>query len=118
MTNSRSRVITIAIAAVVAIALPFFVADQYQLHLATLVAVYWILVAGLNLVVGFSGQLSIGHVGLLAIGSYAFTILASQYGVDTFSATVVAGAIGAICGFILGLPSLRLPGFYFAMATL
>src|SRR5207253_2032976 len=53
-----------------------------------------------------------------AIGSYAFTILASQYGVDTFSATVVAGAIGAICGFILGLPSLRLPGFYFAMATL
>src|SRR6266567_295206 len=118
MTNSRFRLFATALAAVAAVALPFFVADQYQLHLATLIAVYWILVAGLNLVVGFSGQLSIGHVGLLAIGSYAFTILASQHGVDTFSTTVVAGAIGATCGFLLGLPSLRLPGFYFAMATL
>jgi len=118
MISSRYRLFTTATAAVAAAALPFFVADQYQLHLATLIGVYWILVAGLNLVVGFSGQLSIGHVGLLAIGSYTFTILAGQNGVDPFSATVTAGAIGATCGFLLGLPSLRLPGFYFAMATL
>jgi len=118
MTDSRFRVAAIAVAAAAAIALPFFVADQYQLHLATLIATYWILVAGLNVVVGFSGQLSIGHVGLLAIGSYAFTILAGQHGVDPFIATMAAGAIGATCGFLLGLPSLRLPGFYFAMATL
>jgi branched-chain amino acid transport system permease protein len=118
MTHSRLGVTGVTAAAIAAIALPFFVADQYQLHLATLIGAYWILVAGLNLVVGFSGQLSIGHVGLLAIGAYAFAILAGRHDIDPFLATAVAGAIGATCGFLLGLPSLRLPGFYFAMATL
>jgi branched-chain amino acid transport system permease protein len=116
--HSGYRFIALAITGAAAALLPFFVADQYQLHLGTLIAAYWILVAGLNLVVGFSGQLSIGHVGLLAIGSYAFAILAGQHGLDPFLGTGVAGVIGAACGFLLGLPSLRLPGFYFAMATL
>lgn len=100
------------------ITLPIWARDQYQMHVALLIGVYWILIAGLNLVVGFSGQLSVGHVGLLAIGAYAFAILAGTHGVNPYLATLAAGALCALCGLLLGLSSLRLPGFYFAMATL
>lgn len=98
--------------------MPWWARDQYQLHLAALIGVYWILIAGLNLVVGYSGQLSIGHVGLLAIGAYAFAILTGRYEWSPWIALMASGGIGALCGLLLGLPSLRLPGFYFAMATL
>lgn len=98
--------------------LPFWAGDQYQMHVALLIGVYWILIAGLNLVVGFSGQLSVGHVGLLAIGAYTFAILAGTHGMDPYLSTLAAGGLCALCGLLLGLPSLRLPGFYFAMATL
>ncbi len=101
-----------------ALALPLLVGNDYQLHVLTLIGVYWVLVAGLNLVVGYAGQLSVGHVGLLAIGAYTLVILSGRFGVDPLLATAVAGVLGGLCGFLLGLPSLRLPGFYFAMATL
>ena len=99
-------------------ALPYWINDLYQLHLAALIGIYWVLIAGLNLVVGFAGQLSIGHVGLLAIGAYCFAILAGKLGFNPELTLVAAGGLGALCGFLFGLPSLRLPGFYFAMATL
>lgn len=108
----------VAIGALLAVALPWIAGDQYQLHLAALICVYWILIAGLNLVIGYTGQLSIGHVGLLAIGAYVFTILVGKMGWNPALGVVVAGAVGGLCGLVLGLPSLRLPGFYFAMATM
>jgi len=100
------------------ITLPWWARDMYQLHLAQLIGAYWVLIAGLNLVVGFSGQLSVGHVGLLAIGAYAFAIITGTQGLHPAVGVACAGGIGALCGLLLGLPSLRLPGFYFAMATL
>jgi branched-chain amino acid transport system permease protein len=90
----------------------------YVVHLATLIAAYWTLIAGLNLVVGFTGQLSVGHVGLLAVGAYMFAILTARGIVGPEAALVLAGVTGGLCGVLLGLPSLRLPGFYFAMTTL
>jgi branched-chain amino acid transport system permease protein len=104
--------------ALAAATLPFWAGDQYQLHLATLIAAYWVLIAGLNLVIGYSGQLSIGHVGLLSIGAYAFAILAGKAGLHPALAVAAAGALCGVAGLVLGLPSLRLPGFYFAMATM
>ena len=110
--------IALALGAVLAFSLPLWTSDQYQLHLAALMCVYWILIAGLNLVVGYTGQLSIGHVGLLSIGAYAFAILAGKLGWHPALAMAAAGTLGGLCGFALGLPSLRLPGFYFAMTTM
>ena len=84
------------VGAVLIATLPFWAGDQYQLHLAALIAVYWILIAGLNLVVGFTGQLSIGHVGLLSIGSYTFSILAGKLGLDPATSVVLSGFLGAL----------------------
>jgi len=118
MTANLRTGISLAVAALFVATLPRWAGDQYQLHLAALICVYWILIAGLNLVVGYTGQLSIGHVGLLAIGAYAFAILAGKMGWHPAAALIAAGALGGLCGLALGLPSLRLPGFYFAMATM
>lgn len=113
----RSLVLLVA-GAVLLVTLPLWARDQYQLHVASLIGCYWILIAGLNLVVGFAGQLSIGHVGLLAIGAYGFAVVSGKWGLDPHLTLLVSGALGGICGLLLGIPSLRLPGFYFAMATL
>jgi ABC-type branched-subunit amino acid transport system permease subunit len=100
-----------------AVALPLLTGNLYYLHIATMVAVYWVLIGTLNLLVGFTGQLSVGHVGLLAIGAYAFSILGGELGWNPFVALAAAGGLTAVIGFLLGLPSLRFPGFYFAMVT-
>lgn len=119
MSGTSLRPMAGSLAVLVALAtLPWWAGDQYQIHLAALIAGWWILVAGLNLVVGFGGQLSIGHVGLLAIGAYAFAILAGRHEWSPWIALAASGALGGVCGLLLGLPSLRLPGFYFAMATM
>jgi len=118
MNSQTTKTLSLLVGAILIATLPFWAGDQYQLHLAALIAVYWILIAGLNLVVGFTGQLSIGHVGLLSIGSYTFAILAGKMGVDPALSVFVSGLLGGLCGLALGLPSLRLPGFYFAMATM
>ena len=115
--SNRKRA-ALGLGALLAATLPWWAGDQYQLHLAALICVYWTLIAGLNLVIGYTGQISIGHVGLLAIGAYAFAILAGKLGWHPALAMAAAGALGGLCGLALGLPSLRLPGFYFAMATM
>lgn len=118
LTSSRARLAAVLLGGLASAALPYWAGDLYHLHLASLIGAYWVLIAGLNLVVGYSGQLSIGHVGLLAVGAYGFAILAGTYGVQPILAALLCGAIGGVAGLLLGLPSLRLPGFYFAMATM
>lgn len=98
--------------------LPFWVPNQYVLFVCSTIGIYWVLIAGLNLVVGYTGQLSIGHVGLLAVGSYTYAILTKTYDMAPIWASGAAAFAGALVGFLLGLPSLRLPGFYFAMVTM
>jgi branched-chain amino acid transport system permease protein len=95
--------------------------DSFFGLVATRVCVYWVLVAGLNLVVGFAGQLAIGWVSLLTIGAYAASALAGGRvtpEIPTIIALAAAGLLGAVFGLIAGLPALRLRTFYFAMTTL
>ena len=92
--------------------------DNYWMQIASLACIYWVLIAGLNLIVGYAGQLAIGFVGLLAIGAYTAAILCEKLGVPSLVALVLAGCSGAFFGFVIGLPSLRLKNFYFAMTTL
>ena len=95
--------------------------NDYWTLIATRAAVYWILVAGLNLVVGFAGQLAIGYVALLLLGAYATSVLAAgtvMPAFPAFAALGAAGLLGAMAGVVVGLPALRLRTFYFAMTTL
>ena len=103
-----------------AAALPLSGNDYWAL-IATRAAIYWVLVAGLNLIVGYAGQLAIGYVALLALGAYATSILAAGNvlpALPPFLALACAAALGAAAGLVVGLPALRLRTFYFAMSTL
>ncbi len=112
-----NRVAPITVAVIAAGVLPG-ISDNYWIHIATLACIYWVLISGLNLIVGYAGQLAIGFVGLLAIGAYTAAILCEKLGVPSLIALVLAGCSGAFFGFVIGLPSLRLKNFYFAMTTL
>jgi ABC-type branched-subunit amino acid transport system ATPase component/ABC-type branched-subunit amino acid transport system permease subunit len=106
--------------ALVGASLPLW-GDSFFSLVATRVCIYWVLVAGLNLVVGFAGQLAIGWVSLLTIGAYTASALAAGRvtpEIPTVLALVAAGLLGAVFGLIAGLPALRLRTFYFAMTTL
>jgi branched-chain amino acid transport system permease protein len=111
------RVAPLIVAMVAAGVLPSVV-DNYWIQIASLACIYWVLIAGLNLIVGYAGQLAIGFVGLLAIGAYTAAILCEKVGMPSLVALVLAGFSGAFFGFVIGLPSLRLKNFYFAMTTL
>ena len=103
-----------------AIILPF-VSNDYWALIGTRAAIYWVLVSGLNLVVGFAGHLAIGYVALLTLGAYTTSVLVAGNvtpPLDVFVALAIAGLVGAVFGVVVGLPALRLRTFYFAMSTL
>ncbi|KAA3628932.1 MAG: branched-chain amino acid ABC transporter permease [Proteobacteria bacterium] len=104
---------TVALALVIA---PFFL-DNYQLYVMGYVAINVIVALGLNVLVGYTGQISLGHAGFFAIGAYA-TVLLTNAGLPILVAIPCAGLIGAAFGFLLGLPALRLEGPYLAVVTL
>ncbi len=106
--------------AAVAMILPF-VSNDYWALIGTRAAIYWVLVSGLNLIVGFAGHLAIGYVALLTLGAYTTSVLVAGNvlpPVPVFLALPIAGCIGAMFGVVVGLPALRLRTFYFAMSTL
>src|ERR1700742_3260221 len=96
-----------------ALALPL-VANDYWAVIGARAAVYWVLVAGLNLVVGYGGQLAIGWVALLTLGSYTAAVLCARFDLSPFIAYAAGGIVGAVAGVVVGLPALRLRTFYFA----
>lgn len=95
--------------------------NEYRALIGTRAAIYWVLIAGLNLIVGFAGQLAIGYVALFALGAYTASILAAGNVIPEVHpalALIAAMGVGAIFGLVVGLPALRLRTFYFAMSTL
>ena len=95
--------------------------DSYIGVIAQRAYIYWILSAGLNLVVGYAGQIAIGWVSMLTLGAYttaALTAGTATAAWHPYLALVAAGVVGAVAGVVVGLPALRLRTFYFAMTTL
>ena len=90
----------------------------YRIFLFNLMMIFVIVALGLNILVGYTGQISLGHAGFFAIGSYGTTLLMGQLHVPFIISILLAGFIAALFGFILGLPALRLKGPYLAIATL
>jgi branched-chain amino acid transport system permease protein len=99
-------------------AIPLFVSNSYVLGLLTLLAIYGILLIGLDVTVGYLGQVNLAHAAFLGLGAYGAGICVSLLGFGMFSALLVSTLIGLILGGLLAFPSLRLEGPQFALATL
>ncbi len=93
------------------------ISDQY-IGLIARISIFVIAVQGLNLLVGYTGQISLGHAAFMAIGAYGSAILARELGFSFWTALPAAALLTGLIGLLFGLPSLRVKGFYLAMATL
>ncbi len=102
----------------VALAAPLALFSNYHLFWLNMLAVHAIAALGLNVLVGFSGQVSLGHAGFMAIGAYTCALVMRDWGLTALPALVLATALTGLCGLLLGLPSVRLRGPYLAIATL
>jgi branched-chain amino acid transport system permease protein len=108
----------LGLAAVAALGWPL-VAPTYLVFLGTLVAVNAVVAIGLNLLSGYTNQLSFGHAGFLAIGAYVAALLTLHVPALPVPLTLLAAGLAtALVGLALGIPCLRLEGLYLAMATL
>jgi branched-chain amino acid transport system permease protein len=95
-----------------------FLASKYLIYLANLSGVAIIGALGINLLTGYTGQVSLGHAAFLAIGAYTSAILAARFELPFYVLVPVSGLFAAFCGLIIGIPSLRLRGLYLVITTL
>ena len=95
-----------------------FVADAYFLYIANLIGFAIIGAVGLNILTGFTGQISLGHAAFIGVGGYTAAILMTRLNFSFWIALPCAGFVAALAGLIIGIPSLRVKGLYLCMATL
>jgi branched-chain amino acid transport system permease protein len=116
MRARATRLGTIAVAAVVLAVLPLGLSGYHQ-SLAAQVAIFFIAILGLNILTGYTGQISIGHGAFMAIGGYTTAVLSRDHHTNLVLTMLAAFAICFVGGLLLGLPALRLSGVYLALAT-
>ena len=107
----------IAIAAILVI-LPYFFPSAYYYRIGALVFIFALAVVGLNLLMGFAGQVSLGHAGFLGIGAYSVVIGPVYFGLPSWLSLFAGAALSGVIAFLVGRPILRLKGHYLAVATL
>ena len=105
----------VAVGAVLA-ALPFLL-SAYHVALAAQVGIFFIAVLGLNILTGYTGQISIGHGAFMAVGGYTTAVLSRDHHTNLVVTMLAAFAICFALGLLVGLPALRLSGVYLALAT-
>lgn len=109
--------VVVLIAVIVAV-LPLVLPTTFYLRMAALVCIFALAVVGLNLLMGFAGQVSLGHAGFFGIGAYAVAIGPTHLGIPSWVAVIVGAAAAGLMAFLVGRPILRLRGHYLAVATL
>jgi len=112
------RAIILCFAAAAVLALPWAIDARYVLFVCNLAMIYAILAIGLNLLMGYGGQISVGHAAFFGIGAYASAILCVDHGWSFWTALPAAVLVAAACGLLLGVPTLRTRGHYLILATL
>jgi len=106
------------LAGVALLPLPLVLSNAYTQYVVNVMAINIILATGLNIVKGFAGQVTVGHIALAAIGAYTSAVVSTYLGVPFWGALPVAVVVTALAGAIVGIPSFRLEGAYLALATL
>lgn len=115
--ESKTQLVAFIILMLVLAVLPFALQDFY-LYMLSLIAVNALVAIGLNILVGYTGQISLGHAGFFAVGAYTQAFLVIKAGIPFPVALPLAGLAAAAFGILLALPALRLTGPYLAIATL
>jgi branched-chain amino acid transport system permease protein len=95
-----------------------FISSTYILYLLNIIGIYAISVVGLNLLIGYTGQISLGHGAFFGVGAYAAAILATRVGLPFVAAVPAAALVTAFAGIVFGIPSARLKHLYLLIATL
>lgn len=113
-----SRYLPIVSVAVLALLLPLLFPSSFYYRIGALVFIFAIAVVGLNLLMGFAGQISLGHAGFLGIGAYSVAIGPTYLGLPSWLCIFAGAGLSSLVAFIVGQPILRLKGHYLAVATL
>jgi branched-chain amino acid transport system permease protein len=113
-TTSRNA----AILGVVLICFAPQLLSEYWLSQLIMIGIYGIAALGLNILVGFTGQISIGHAAFFLFGAFTSAYISNNYPIPVFFSIPIAGVVTAIVGLIFGLPAARLKGLYLVIATL
>ena len=92
--------------------------NQYYFTLLNFIGIHTLLVVGLNLLLGYAGQISLGHAAFFGLGAYTSGILTATYGVNPWLALLAGLVISGLAALLIGIPALKLRGYYLAMATL
>ncbi len=98
--------------------IPLAVTNEYYLNVLIIIGINSIIVMGLDLLMGYTGQISLGHAAFYGIGAYVSGVLSAKWGVSPLMGLLVALVGVALIAFVVGIPTLRLHGHYLAMATL
>ncbi len=116
----RSELIKYTAFALLIVAVPiiFTGRQSYYVSILALAGIYSIVALGLNLLMGYAGQISLGHAAFFSIGAYTSAILTTRYGYEPLACLLPAIAVSGLAAFIIGLPTLKLKEHYLAMATL
>ncbi len=114
--NAATRYAAAFVVALFFVGLPTVVSSFQSLEWAE-VLIFAIAIMGLNILVGYSGQISLGHGAFMALGAYTTAILVHRYGLNYLATIPVAGLLAGLVGFVLGIPALRLSPLYLALAT-
>lgn len=118
MGRNTIRIAPLVLAGVIALGLPLAVRSATYLHILVLLYLYAYLTTSWNLVGGFAGVLPLGHAAFVGIGAYTSTVLSLQYGISPWIGMVIGGILAMIVGVIIGLPTFKMRGAYFALATI
>lgn len=116
--KSLKHLLAVAIAVAVLVAATGSVGNDYYLRIVFMMCVYYMCGIGMNVLVGYAGQKSLGQAGLFAAGAYSVALLTTKTQIDPWLALALGGAISGVCGVLIALPSLRVKGPYLAMVTL
>ena len=113
----KKTIIALLVASCALFSIPFVVTNQYYLHVINLAGIYTLITLGLNLLSGYTGQVSMGQAGYFAVGTYVSALLMLNSGISFWVATIVAAVFSAVCGLIIGVPAMKLSGPYLVLAT-
>ncbi|MDP2621530.1 MAG: branched-chain amino acid ABC transporter permease [Hyphomicrobiales bacterium] len=108
---------TVALTAIV-VATPLFLTSAYHYRIAVLVLIFALACVGLNLLMGYAGQISLGHAGFMGVGAYAVAIGPTHLGLPSWLSLIAGAVLSGLIAFIVGRPILRLKRHYLAVATL